>query len=474
MIYDVDDTGRVWSDLRRKEDDLKWGGHTPGFGRHSDSMGRPASTSSNFGFAWGNEQMGRVSRVRRALDESGPMSQRMIAQSLSHIDLSTIWHILISACQDIALYYGGSVLAGGFIGGAGGVLFAGVGAVPGAALGAAAGGQVGGFVLSVLGLHSFVEGVAHAIPEALNCYAKGFVEAWGPTRQDRHQSFGGGARGDPSSGAFHLAQGHVILIGIILAVLAGYVMSGRADLLNKIGLSPRLGPKVARWVEENKEKLRQYLASRTRGRGAVANEQLPPPKARREPVKEQERDTSGNSGRVSRNTPEVKNEHGENNMLHPLENDSGPASQVDGEANSGPGGTVFSGHGSYFPVNGTTVVPEGTSITFYSEHGGTITNGLGNAIETGKNVSDIFQRSFGPGSEIPNYTLHPPGNLKLQGSPFTVSTDATLDSLLQPGMGNVCWAACTFNPYEAAGNLRFGLEGVLDKSTKQYIKLYGQ
>ena len=123
MIYDVDDTGRVWSDLRRKEDDLKWGGHTPGFGRHSDSMGRPASTSSNFGFAWGNEQMGRVSRVRRALDESGPMSQRMIAQSLSHIDLSTIWHILISACQDIALYYGGSVLAGGFIGGAGGVLF---------------------------------------------------------------------------------------------------------------------------------------------------------------------------------------------------------------------------------------------------------------------------------------------------------------------------------------------------------------
>ncbi len=312
MIYDVGDTGRVWSDLRRKEDDLKWGGHTPGFGRHADSMGRPASTSSNFGFAWGHEQMGRVSRVRRALDESGPMSQRMIAQSLSHIDLSTIWYILVSACQDIALYYGGSVLAGGFIGGAGGALLAGVGAVPGAALGAAAGGQVGGFVLTVLGLESFVEGVAHAIPEALDCYAKGFVEAWGPTRQDRHQSFGGGARGDPSSGAFHLAQGHVVLIGIILALLATYVMSGRADLMNKIGLSPRLGPKVARWVEENKDKLRQYLASRTRGRGALANEKLPPPKPKREPMREQERDTSGESERNSKTAQEANAENGAN------------------------------------------------------------------------------------------------------------------------------------------------------------------
>jgi hypothetical protein len=137
-------------------------------------------------------------------------------------------------------------------------------------------------------------------------------------------------------------------------------------------------------------------------------------------------------------------------------------------------GTVFSGHGSYFPVNGTTTIPEGTSITFYSEHGGLITDSLGNAIETGQDVSGVFQRTYGPGSVIPNYTLSPPTGLSILGSPTTVAVDTNLSEMLQPGMGQVNWAACTYNPYEAAGNLSYGLNGILDKSTMQFIKLYGQ
>ncbi|SIR89775.1 hypothetical protein SAMN05880566_1371, partial [Janthinobacterium sp. TND4EL3] len=31
--------------------------------------------------------------------------------------LSSIWSILMAVCEDIALYYGGSVIAGGLIGG---------------------------------------------------------------------------------------------------------------------------------------------------------------------------------------------------------------------------------------------------------------------------------------------------------------------------------------------------------------------
>lgn len=135
-------------------------------------------------------------------------------------------------------------------------------------------------------------------------------------------------------------------------------------------------------------------------------------------------------------------------------------------------GTVLSGHGSYHPSSGTTVVPEGTQVTFYSEHGSTITDPLGNAVETGKDVSNVFQRTFGPGDVVPNYTLHPPTGLNIMGSPTTVTQPTNLSDLLQPNMGNVDWAACTYNPSEAGGNLRYGLDGIFDKSTGQYITQY--
>ncbi|MFZ3287925.1 MAG: DUF6861 domain-containing protein [Telluria sp.] len=290
MGYGTTDTWRVWSDLRRKEDDLKWCGHRPGSEQHYDSMGRAAHAASHL-CGWGNEQMGRVDRVRQALAESGPSAQHMIARRLSGINLSTIWHILISVCEDIALYYGGSVVAGGLIGGFGGAFLGGVGAVPGAAAGAAVGSYVGGAVLSMLGLKSLVLGVVQSVPEALDYYKKGFLEAWGPTRQDRLQGFGMTARGSPSSAAFYLAHGHVIMVTTILAVLLAYVTRGKGDkaaLLKEIEQSPRLGPKVAKWVEQNEEKLRHHPALQWRGSGgagALPREEPPLPsrRARREP-----------------------------------------------------------------------------------------------------------------------------------------------------------------------------------------------
>ena len=108
------DAWRVWFDLRRKEDELKWGGRFGGSGQSYDSMGRSADVSRT---SWGYEQMGRVERVRQALADSGPAAQHMIARELSGINLSSIWSILMAVCEDIALYYGGSVIAGGLIGG---------------------------------------------------------------------------------------------------------------------------------------------------------------------------------------------------------------------------------------------------------------------------------------------------------------------------------------------------------------------
>ena len=287
MANGVDDTWRVWCDLRRKEDELKWCGHHPGMGPQYDSMGRGADASRYHG--WGYETMGRVNRVRQALRDSEDLAQTMIVRRLSGINLSTIWHILVSACEDIALIYGGSVLAGGLVGGVGGAFFGGIGAVPGAAAGAAAGSQVGGWVLAMLGLKSLVHGVANAIPEALSYYEKGFREAWGPTRHDRRHSMGASMRGNPSAAAFYLANGHVIMVTAILSVLVAYFTRGKGDkavLLEEIRTSPRLGPKVATWVEQNEDKLRNQAALRPHSGGGMARDE--PPLRSRAPSKERE------------------------------------------------------------------------------------------------------------------------------------------------------------------------------------------
>ena len=197
-------------------------------------------------------------------------AQHLIASRLSGINLSSIWGILMAVCEDIALYYGGSVIAGGLIGGVGGVFLGGVGAIPGAAAGAAAGSHVGGAVLSMLGLKSLVAGVFQSVPEALEYYETGFREAWGPTRQDRLSCFGATAWGSPSAAAFHLAQGHVIMVTTILAVLLAYVTRGRGDkaaALKEISQSPRLGPKVAQWVEQNEVELSHHPLLRPRDGG---------------------------------------------------------------------------------------------------------------------------------------------------------------------------------------------------------------
>jgi RHS repeat-associated protein len=118
-----------------------------------------------------------------------------------------------------------------------------------------------------------------------------------------------------------------------------------------------------------------------------------------------------------------------------------------------PGGNpnILSGHGSYNPRNGTVTVPEGTSVTVWTEHGNSISDKLGNYIETGKDIT--FQdfgskitgaRTYLPGSQMPNYTLHPPFNpdLNIMGNPTTVWRSVNLSNLIKPGQGNIQWAAC--------------------------------
>jgi RHS repeat-associated protein len=113
---------------------------------------------------------------------------------------------------------------------------------------------------------------------------------------------------------------------------------------------------------------------------------------------------------------------------------------------------ILSGHGGLLVGDSSpvTTVPQGTSFTVWTEHGNTISDALGNAIETGRNITlnefpeAAGARSYLPGSVVPDYTLAPPFNptLNILGNPTTVATPTPLSQLLQPGMGNVNWAAC--------------------------------
>lgn len=104
------------------------------------------------------------------------------------------------------------------------------------------------------------------------------------------------------------------------------------------------------------------------------------------------------------------------------------------------GQTVFAGHGEYRYGAGTTIVPEGTSVNVYAPHGRGIPDSLGGAIETGGPVSPY--RVYGPGQQIPNYTLKTPDGLTVYSGSTTVQSSTNLSELLQPGMGTCHWAAC--------------------------------
>jgi RHS repeat-associated protein len=133
--------------------------------------------------------------------------------------------------------------------------------------------------------------------------------------------------------------------------------------------------------------------------------------------------------------------------------------------------TVLSGHGYYGSTDaiqktdqgyklrkgvkldpGYTVVPEGTSITFYSNHGDMITDELGGAIELQQISDKQWRVTYYPGAKVPNYALIPPDanppprDLVTFSRPginlIQVERPTSLKQLLRPGMGPVHWAAC--------------------------------
>ncbi len=204
----------------------------------------------------------RVQRVRLALHtSSGPLAQSLVLEQVSGIDLSSIWQVLLDACQDMALTYGASVVAGAAVGAVGGALAGGVGAVPGAVAGGAVGQQAATVVLNWMGLASLVAHLDEVMPDSLRHYQRGFALAWGPPSVNNRAAMWagqGGPQADPDAAAQAFAQGHVLVVLALLSAMAAYLSKGKGDktvLLNEIRQSPRLGPKVAQWVQANEGKL---------------------------------------------------------------------------------------------------------------------------------------------------------------------------------------------------------------------------
>jgi hypothetical protein len=250
-----------------------------------DSFG-PRIYSSLGGMAEGWGLSSRIARVRDALDHAQPQAWQQISDSFSTLTLGSIWPILISLASDIALYVGGGAASGAALGAAAGFFFGGIGAIPGALAGASIGSSAGLGLLNWIGIASLAKDLAQAIPQAIGCYIDGIKTAWGPEPERDWRSGGfsqlsATAHGSDSHLVFQashqIAQGHVILIGAILMAIMAYVTKGKGDkaaLLTEMRNSPRLGPKMADWVQVNEAQFPQAMAAmESRAAGKVGGTQ---------------------------------------------------------------------------------------------------------------------------------------------------------------------------------------------------------
>jgi hypothetical protein len=106
-------------------------------------------------------------------------------------------------------------------------------------------------------------------------------------------------------------------------------------------------------------------------------------------------------------------------------------------------GRAFAGHGEYRLGMGDVIVPKGTTLTLWTEHGGALKDSVGLAIEAGNYpVSASGAVTHLPGAQIPNYVLKAPTGLRIHALSLTVEDATPLSKLLRPNMGHLDWAAC--------------------------------
>ncbi len=104
-------------------------------------------------------------------------------------------------------------------------------------------------------------------------------------------------------------------------------------------------------------------------------------------------------------------------------------------------GQVVAGHGGYITSDGHSVVPSGTYLHFYVEHGGLLEDSIGFQIERGaRNIKPV--ETYGPGDLVPNYIIGPPEGLNIMSGSTTVTSERMLGEMLEDGsISGVCHMA---------------------------------
>lgn len=192
----------------------------------------------------------RLRNVLSAIDDSFPAAFHEITKKLRGISIDTIKPILRDMLTDVALYLGGSIALGAGVGGGVGALAGGVGAIPGAMVGGWLGFELGNVIMALTGLKSIVVFMKDAVPAAIKCYGYGFQKAWGEDPTDttpwRHSAWR------------NFAEGHILFLMALLMGIVAYLTRGKGDygaLLSEIRASKKLGPRMADWIEANKDDL---------------------------------------------------------------------------------------------------------------------------------------------------------------------------------------------------------------------------
>ena len=98
----------------------------------------------------------------------------------------------------------------------------------------------------------------------------------------------------------------------------------------------------------------------------------------------------------------------------------------------------------------------------YGEHGASISNELGQAIENGKKVSSyVPSKTYNPGDLIPNYTLHNIEDSMVAGTPYRVDEPTLMHRILGENMGDVDYAACLHDINALPdGSLLYDIDGI--------------
>jgi len=121
---------------------------------------------------------------------------------------------------------------------------------------------------------------------------------------------------------------------------------------------------------------------------------------------------------------------------------------------------VLSGHG--IADGGTFVMHDGTYLNVYAEYGASISNELGNLIETG-GAQKFIVRTYGPGDLTPSLILKEPHDLNLVGGNFVLKP-TPITEILKPNMGVVDWAACLSCSTSSSKSLVYSSVGVYDSA----------